>query len=129
MEQDALTAAMEIIENFKHRSAEYFAGFAEAWVHGVVATPAHCAAADSSAARASAGVFQPSVLRGLPLRPAATRRRSSDPCTARSVPLGKYWRSRPLDAPMFVKRLRGRRRVGPLPRFFGRGVGLAPAFQ
>lgn len=30
MEQDALTAAMAIIENFgKHRSAEYFAGFAE----------------------------------------------------------------------------------------------------
>ncbi len=43
---------------------------------------------------------------------------------AQVASLRKVSLNSPLDAPMFVKRLRGRRRVGPLPRFFGRGVGL-----
>lgn len=44
----------------------------------------------------SAGVFQPSVFLGLAFRAAATAARSSAPWRARSVPLGKYWRKRPL---------------------------------
>src|SRR2546421_12076632 len=44
----------------------------------------------------SAGVFQSSVFRGRELRAAATAAISSAPCTLRSVPLGKYWRSSPL---------------------------------
>ena len=44
----------------------------------------------------SAGVRQPSVLRGLLLSVAATASSSSAVCLARLVPLGKYWRSRPL---------------------------------
>ncbi|WP_411283947.1 hypothetical protein, partial [Lapillicoccus sp.] len=53
-------------------------GFREEWrsffpgkdwrIHPVVATPVHYTAAESSAARASAGVFQSRVLRGRPLR-------------------------------------------------------------
>jgi hypothetical protein len=46
--------------------------------------------------RASAGVFQPRVLRGRLLRAAATAARSLGLCLLRSVPLGKYWRSSPL---------------------------------
>jgi transposase InsO family protein len=45
---------------------------------------------------ASAGVRQPSVLRGRPLSASATAASSSGPCLLRLVPLGKYWRSRPL---------------------------------
>ena len=45
---------------------------------------------------ASAGVLQPSVLRGRLLSAAATAARSSASWRARSVPLGKYWRSSPL---------------------------------
>ena len=48
-----------------------------------------------SLARRSAGVSQPSVLRGRPLSSAATAARCSGVWTARSVPLGKYWRSSP----------------------------------
>src|SRR2546430_6125904 len=48
---------------------------------------------------ASAGVFQASVLRGRLLRAAATALSSPGFQRARSVPLGKYWRSSPLDAP------------------------------
>jgi hypothetical protein len=44
---------------------------------------------------ASAGVFHPSVLRGRPFSAEATASSSSGECLARSVPLGKYWRSRP----------------------------------
>src|SRR5882757_7789858 len=50
----------------------------------------------SSLCMRSAGVFQPSVLRGRPLSSAATARRCWGLWTDRSVPLGKYWRSRPL---------------------------------
>nr|KEP23651.1 hypothetical protein DA06_06330 [Georgenia sp. SUBG003] len=39
---------------------------------------------------------QSRVMRGRPLRRAATSSRRSGPWTDRSVPLGKYWRSRPL---------------------------------
>src|SRR5215469_16647382 len=58
----------------------------------------------SSLARRWAGVSQPRVLRGRPLSSAATASRSSRECTDRSVPLGKYWRSRPL---VRYKRIRG----------------------
>ena len=44
----------------------------------------------------SAGVAQPRVWRGRPLSSAATRSSWSWLWTARSVPLGKYWRSSPL---------------------------------
>jgi hypothetical protein len=55
---------------------------------------------------ASAGVRQPSVLRGLLLSVAATASSSSAVCLARFVPLGKYWRSRPLVF-SFVPRCHG----------------------
>src|SRR5215210_5356158 len=55
---------------------------------------------------ASAGVFQPRVLRGLLLRAIATAARSSALCTLRSVPFGKYWRSSPLVF-SFVPRCQG----------------------
>jgi hypothetical protein len=58
-------------------------------IQPVVATPS-VIVVESSSVNASAGVFQPSVFRGLPLRPAATRARSSGAWTERSVPLGKY---------------------------------------
>ena len=58
---------------------------------------------------ASAGVRQSSVLRGLVLRAMATAAGLRRCAFVRSVPFGKYCRSRPLDAPMFVKR-RGRGR-------------------
>src|ERR1035437_3465050 len=44
---------------------------------------------------ASAGVFQPSVFRGRAFNVAAIAARSSVVCLERSVPFGKYWRSRP----------------------------------
>ena len=52
----------------------------------------------------SLGVRKPCRLRGRLLRMSATRLRSAAVCTDRSLPLGKYCRSSPLDAPMFVKR-------------------------
>src|SRR3954454_2589977 len=56
--------------------------------------------------RASAGVLQPRVFRGLLLRAIATAARSSALCTLRSVPFGKYWRSSPLVF-SFVPRCHG----------------------
>jgi proline iminopeptidase len=50
----------------------------------------------TSSASFSDGVMNPRVLRGLPLRLRAIRAISSAECTDRSVPLGRYWRSRPL---------------------------------
>jgi putative transposase len=44
---------------------------------------------------ASAGVFQPRVLRGCVLSVSATASRSFREWREKSVPLGKYWRSRP----------------------------------
>jgi len=49
--------------------------------------------------------LQPRVLRGRLLSVLATASISSVVQRDKSVPLGKYWRSSPLDAPMFVKRL------------------------
>jgi hypothetical protein len=71
----------------------------------------------------SFGVRKRCRLRGRLLRMSATRLRSSAVWTDRSLPLGKYWRSRPLDAPMFVKPQPGRDRNGwPL---FGGGLDSA----
>src|SRR6266516_884637 len=53
----------------------------------------HC---NSSSLSACAGVFHARVLRGRPLSSAATASRSFLLCRERLVPLGKYWRSRPL---------------------------------
>jgi len=69
----------------------------------------------------SIGFLNASRFRGLSLSSAATQSRSASLCTDRSVPLGKYCRSSPLDAPMFVKRRRVRRGVGLRSRFVGRG--------
>ncbi len=64
-------------------------------VQGVVATrPRWCES--SSSLKASDGVFQPRVFRGRRLSVAATAATSLALCRLRSVPLGKYWRSRPL---------------------------------
>ena len=49
-----------------------------------------------NSASASAGVFQPSVLRGRPFSSSATSASCSGEWADRSVPLGKYWRSSPL---------------------------------
>ena len=65
---------------------------------GVVAT-LPCWPECSRSSRASAGVLQPRVLRGRLLRAVATAVRSPVLWLLRLVPLGKYWRSRPLDAP------------------------------
>src|SRR3954464_14822620 len=73
-------------------------------VQAVVATAA-CAALSSSS-KASAGVLQPRVFRGLLLRAIATAARSSALCALRSVPFGKYWRSSPLVF-SFVPRCQG----------------------
>ena len=54
----------------------------------------------------SAGVFQPSALRGLSLSAAATASISSRCIRDRSVPLGKYWRRSPLVF-SFVPRCQG----------------------
>ena len=64
-------------------------------VQGVVATLS-CWAERRCSSRASAGVFQWRVFRGRLLSAAATASRSLRECRERSVPLGKYWRSRPL---------------------------------
>ena len=50
----------------------------------------------SSGSSASAGVRQPRVLRGLVFKACATALNSLTPCRLRSVPLGKYCRSKPL---------------------------------
>ena len=61
----------------------------------VVATrPRGCES--SSSLKASDGVLQPRVFRGRWLSVAATAATSLALCLLRSVPLGKYWRSRPL---------------------------------
>jgi hypothetical protein len=57
-------------------------------------------------------VFASPVFCGVGLSWAATAARSLAVCADRSVPLGKYWRSNPFDAPMFVKSLLVRRRRG-----------------
>ena len=64
-------------------------------VQGVVAT-LPCWRECRCSLRASAGVLQPRVLRGRLLSAAATASRSLRECLWRSVPLGKYWRRRPL---------------------------------
>lgn len=61
-------------------------------------------------------------LRGRPLSSSWTCSRRCAERTERLVPLGKYWRIRSLDAPMFVKQRRWRRGVGPRSRSSGRGV-------
>ena len=64
---------------------------------GVVATrPRWCES--SSALKASDGVLQQRVFRGRRLSAAATAAMSLGLCLLRSVPLGKYWRSRPAVA-------------------------------
>ena len=72
-------------------------------VQGVVATRQ-----SSSSLKASDGVFQPRVFRGRRLSVAATAATSLALCRLRSVPLGKYWRSRPLVF-SFVPRCHGLR--------------------
>src|SRR3954471_3629475 len=75
------------------------------WIQVVVATrPMWVVRRNWS--RASAGVLQPRVFRGLLLRAIATAARSSALCTLRSVPFGKYWRSSPLVF-SFVPRCQG----------------------
>lgn len=54
----------------------------------------------------SAGVFQPRIFRSLLLSASWTAMRSLRPQRERSVPLGKYWRSRPLVF-SFVARCHG----------------------
>jgi transposase-like protein len=73
-------------------------------VQGVVATLAGVDRSTSS--KASAGVLQPRVFRGLALSVAATAASASALCVLRSVPLGKYCRSSPLVF-SFVPRCHG----------------------
>lgn len=63
-------------------------------IQSIVATPA-CWSDRSCSLSASAGVFQPSVLRGRLLTASATAWISSRLHLDRSVPLGKYWRNSP----------------------------------
>jgi hypothetical protein len=51
--------------------------------------------ASSSWAISSSGLRKPKRLRGRSLSSAATQSRSASLCTDRSLPFGKYWRSRP----------------------------------
>ena len=86
-------------------------------VQGVVATRPRWWESSSSL-KASDGVLQPRVFRGRRLSVAATAAMSLALCLLRSVPLGKYWRSRPL-AFSFVPRCHGlrgaqKKRAGPL---------------
>jgi IS30 family transposase len=60
----------------------------------------------SAGVKMSMGAFQPKVLRGRLFRRSATARRTSGPWSLRLVPLGKYWRSRPLVF-SFVPRCQG----------------------
>src|SRR3954454_12351302 len=71
----------------------------------VVATPACCIDRRSSLS-ASAGVLHSRVFRGRLFKAPATAARSSGVHRLRSVPLGKYWRSRPLVF-SFVPRCQG----------------------
>ena len=71
----------------------------------VVATPGYWVESNS-ASRASAGVFHPSVLRGLPLSVMETASMSAALHLDRSVPFGKYCRSSPLVF-SFVPRCQG----------------------
>ena len=64
-------------------------------IQPVVATPSIISYL-TSRSRASAGVCQPNVFLGRVFSAWATSRNSSVPCLLRSVPLGKYWRSKPL---------------------------------
>ena len=74
---------------------------------GVVATrPRWCES--SSSLKASDGVLQPRVFRGRRLSVVATAAMSLALCLLRSVPLGKYWRSKPLVF-SFVPRCHGLR--------------------
>ncbi len=50
----------------------------------------------------SIGLAKANRLRGRSLSSVATQSRCSSLCWDRSVPFGKYCRSSPLDAPMFV---------------------------
>jgi len=94
----------------------------EGRIQAVVATTGD-SGSNSRRCIACAGVMPPRVLRGRSLSSAATACSRSGECTDSSVPLGKYWRSNPFDAPMFVKRRRVRRGVGLRSRFVGRGGG------
>ena len=69
--------------------------FHHAQVQGVVAT-LPCSRERRCSSRAPAGVLHSRVFRGRLLSVAATASRSSRLCLLRSVPLGKYWRNRPL---------------------------------
>lgn len=62
----------------------------------VVATVYGSIAGEVSLARCSMGLCQPRISRGLRLSSAATLVRCSGLWTPKSVPFGKYWRSRPL---------------------------------
>jgi hypothetical protein len=76
-------------------------------VQPVVATPACWSnRRGRCSSRASAGVFQPRIFRGLLLSASWTARSSSRPQRERSVPFGKYWRSSPLVF-SFVARCHG----------------------
>jgi putative transposase len=55
----------------------------------------HLATSFAAASKASAGVCQPSVFRGRALSEAATAANSSGPWSLKSVPFGKYCRSKP----------------------------------
>ena len=59
-------------------------------IQPVSATPGGLSCSHSSWSSASAGVFQPSRLRGRLLSSMATVSRMPGPCTDKSVPLGKY---------------------------------------
>ena len=74
-------------------------------IQPVVATP-DCWSESRCSSRASAGVFQPRVLRGRQFKVAATASMSCALHRDRSVPLGKYWRSKPLVF-SFVPRCHG----------------------
>jgi len=67
------------------------------WIQPISATPdGFSGGVDSSWSSASAGVRQPSRLRGRWLSSSATSSRWSGRCIDRSVNFGKYWRSSPL---------------------------------
>jgi len=73
---------------FNQRKIDYWVPVAQ-WAQGVVATVAYWTESIWSSST-SAGVRQPRVFRGRPLRAAATASRSSALCLLRSVLLGKY---------------------------------------
>jgi hypothetical protein len=57
----------------------------------------------NASASACEGVVKPRVCRGRPLSSAAMASSAAWSNRRRSPLRGRYWRSRPLDAPMFVK--------------------------